>query len=390
MFSIGIFGRRNVGKSSLINALTEQNLAIVSDIPGTTTDPVKKSIELLGMGKSVIVDTAGFDDDTELGKQRVEKTKQALQQIDFSILLFSENQFGDYEKTWINDFQKNKIPFIIVHNKSDLSPLNPDLKSELESSYLTAVIDVSAVSRVNLQKVFDEITHRRGTKSCAPTIVSDLVSPNDVVVLVTPMDSEAPEGRLILPQVQTIRAILDENATAITCQLEQLQSALDALKRAPTLIITDSQVFSEVDKIVPKDCRLTSFSILLARMKGEYETYLKSTPHIAQLQDGDKILILESCTHQHTCEDIGRVKLPNLLRKRTGKDLHFDFISGLSSLPEDWETYAMVFQCGACMISEKQLRNRLKPFIDKGIPVTNYGMALAYLSGIFERATAIY
>ncbi|MCL2416369.1 MAG: [FeFe] hydrogenase H-cluster maturation GTPase HydF [Bacteroidales bacterium] len=395
MFTIGIFGRRNVGKSSLINALTEQNLAIVSDIAGTTTDPVKKSIELSHIGKSVIIDTAGFDDDSELGKQRIEKTKQVLQTIDFAILVFSENQFGSHENEWIENFQTFDVPFIIVHNKCDLEPVGANNYLPLHHT----VIDVSVKEKINLQAIFDEIvssfprkreSHSKGVAEQVRNdgLVADLISPNDIVILVTPIDSEAPVGRLILPQVQTIRAILDENAIAITCKTEQLQQTLNTLKTPPALVITDSQAFAEVEAIVPKDCNLTSFSILLARQKGDFSTYLKGTPHIGKLNDGDKILILESCTHQSTCENIARVKLPNLLKKQTGKTLQFDIISGLSPLPDDWETYAMVFQCGACMITQKQLHNRLKPFIDKGIPVSNFGMAFAYLNGIFERAVS--
>jgi len=388
MFTIGIFGRRNVGKSSLINALTEQNLAIVSDIAGTTTDPVKKSIELFDIGKSVIVDTAGFDDDSVLGKQRIEKTKQVLQNIDFAILVFSENQFENLEKEWVENFEKFDVPYILVHNKCDLG------KPEIAGA-----INISAKEKINLQAIFDEIrssfprrreSHSKGIAGQTRNdgLVADLVKPNDTVILVTPIDSEAPVGRLILPQVQTIRAILDENAVAITCKTEQLQQTLDTLKTPPALVITDSQAFSEVEKIVPKDCRLTSFSILLARQKGDFSAYLKGTPYIENLEDGDKILILESCTHQSSCEDIARVKLPNLLKKQTGKTLHFDIISGLSPIPNDWETYAMVFQCGACMITQKQLQNRLKPFIDREVPVSNFGMALAYLNGIFERVVS--
>jgi [FeFe] hydrogenase H-cluster maturation GTPase HydF len=260
----------------------------------------------------------------------------------------------------------------------------------LQSQYSTVVIDVSTIARINLQIIFDEIKNQK-SKIKKPFTVHRLpftIHPNDVVLLVTPIDSEAPVGRLILPQVQTIRAILDEHAIVVACKTEQLQQALDALKTPPLLVITDSQAFAEVEKIVPKNCRLTSFSILLAHQKGDFTAYLKGTPHISNLKDGDKILILESCTHQRSCDDIGRLKLPNLLRKRTGKALQFEFISGLSPLPNDWEAYAMVFQCGACMITKKQLHNRLKPFIDKGIPVTNYGMALAFLNGIFERAVS--
>jgi len=388
MFTIGIFGRRNVGKSSLINALTEQDLAIVSDIPGTTTDPVKKSIELFGIGKSVIIDTAGFDDDGGLGKQRIEKTKQILQTIDFAILVFSENQFGKLENEWLKNFEESDVPFILVHNKCDVV-----------HSTMDGVINVSAKEGTNLQAVFDEIqTHPRpcGTPPPAgdiPLLEGVLrssgggISQNNVVILVTPIDTEAPTNRLILPQVQTIRAILDENAIAITCKPEQLQQTLETLKTPPTLVITDSQAFAEVEKIVPKDCRLTSFSILLARQKGDFTAYLKGVPYIDTLKNGDKILILESCTHQSTCEDIARVKLPNLLKKHTKKELHFEIISGLSPIPNNIETYAMVFQCGACMITQKQLHNRLKPFIGKGIPTTNFGMAFAFLTGIFDRAT---
>lgn len=386
---IGIFGRRNNGKSSLINTLAGQDVAIVSDVAGTTTDPVKKSIEIPGVGASVLVDTAGIDDSGDLGTKRINKTKAALKTIDLAILVITSNQFGSFEEKLIADFKKFDVPFFLIHNKKDLSPINADLKSELIGKYKTEVVDFSAIQANNLDRVV-ELMQKLIPESAyrSKSLLGDLLSYGDVVLLVTPIDSEAPEGRMILPQVQAIRDILDNDAIAIVLKEGELDLYMRKMSPKPALVVTDSQVFQKVDASVPKDIPLTSFSIMLARHKGDFDNYVKGTPHLSKLNDGDKILILESCTHHVSCDDIGRVKIPKWLNDFSGKKLHYEVVAGLDDLPEDIHHYAMVIQCGGCMITPKQIANRLKPAIDAGVPVTNYGMAISYVHGIYERAVA--
>lgn len=386
---IGIFGRRNNGKSSLINALAAQDVAIVSDVAGTTTDPVKKSIEIPGIGAAVLVDTAGIDDSGELGKQRIAKTKSTLKIIDLAILVIASNKFGEFEEALIADFKRFDVPFFIIQNKMDLVPLNESLKSDLFRKYNTEIIDFSALHPHNLelvvelmQKLIPESAYRPGS------LLGDLLSYGDVVLLVTPIDIEAPEGRMILPQVQAIRDILDNDAIAVVLKERELDLYMRKMSPKPALVITDSQVFPKVDASVSKDIPLTSFSIMLARHKGDFENYVKGTPHLSKLNDGDKILILESCTHHVSCDDIGRIKIPRWLDNFSGKKLRYEVVAGLDDLPEDIQNYAMVIQCGGCMITRKQIANRLKPTIEAGVPVTNYGMAIAYVHGIYHRAIA--
>ena len=387
---IGIFGRRNSGKSSLINQLTGQDIAIVSDKPGTTTDPVSKSVEIFGIGPVILIDTAGIDDAGELGEKRIKKSLEVIKKVDCAILLISENLFTDFEQNLINQFNEFEIPYLIVHNKSDISSLNKDTIAEIRKYSSSDILDFSTVNDEKKEELISLIKETIPTTSYQkPSLLGDLVKPKDVVLLITPIDSEAPDGRMILPQNMAIRDVLDNDCITVVVKETEL---LDFLKLGirPVLAVTDSQAFEYVSKHIPEDIPLTSFSIVFARMKGDFEKYLEGTPHISQLNDGDRVLILESCTHQVSCDDIGRIKIPKLLQQFTGKQLHFDFVSGLSELTNQVENYSLVIQCGGCMVTRKQLLNRLKPYIEAGIPVTNYGMTLAYVNGIFERATASF
>ena len=383
---IGIYGRRNYGKSSLINKITKQDIAIVSDIAGTTTDIVRKAIEIFQIGPVVMIDTAGIDDTGELGKLRVQKTLESLDLIDFAILLIAYNTFDEIEKNLISEFKNRNVPFIIVHNKSDIEPLSPDLKNKLEQNYHVPVIDCSTKND-DLQSLIDLLKlYIPESAFKTPNVIGDIVNPGSIVLLITPIDSEAPEGRLILPQVQTIRDVLDNDSIAIVCKETEAEQVIKTISPEPSLVITDSQVFSFVNNIIPEHILLTSFSILLASKKGEFNYYVKGTPYIDELKDNDKILILESCTHEVTLDDdIGRVKIPRWLSEYTGKKLEFKIVSGLENI-KNINNYAMVIQCGGCVVTRKQLELRLRPAIDAGIPVSNYGMTIAYTKGIFKRA----
>ena len=367
---IGIYGRTNSGKSTLINKLTGQPIAIVSDQAGTTTVPVKKSIEIFGIGPVVLIDTAGIDDTSELGKQRMDKTYQTLKEIDCAILVIADNRFGDPEEQLIAQFNEYALPFIVVNNlfegivKSNVINLNI-LKEEPQP-----IIEA-------LKKAIPESAYKKSS------MLGGIVKPNDVVVLVTPIDDEAPEGRLILPQVMAIRNALDNDCICVVLKETNLQQYFDTMPY-PDLVVTDSQAFAMVSKIVPEEVRLTSFSILLARLRGDFENYLKGTPHLAELKDGDKILMLESCTHEISCGDIGRVKLPALIRKFTGKNIQFDYVAGLAPI-DNINQYAMAIQCGGCVATRKQLLNRTNLAVKAGIPISNYGMAIAFMTGIFDR-----
>ena len=386
---IGIFGRRNNGKSSLINALAGQELAIVSEVAGTTTDPVKKSMEIAGIGPVIIIDTAGIDDEGELGAKRVAKSREALKIIDLAILVITGNSFGEPEKGLVDEFEDKSVPFLIVHNKSDLTPIADKFRLELIKQYKVPVIDLSATLKPEVEQVIAAMRKLIPESAyTSPSMLGDLISYGDVVLLITPIDIEAPEGRMILPQVQAIRDILDHDGIAVVCKEREVDNFIRRMNPKPSLVVTDSQVFLKADASVPKEIPLTSFSILLARQRGDFQNYLKGTPHIANLKDGDKILILESCTHHVSCDDIGRVKIPRWLGNYTGKKLEYEVVAGLSKVPVDIHNYAMVIQCGGCMITRKQIINRLKPAVDAGIPVTNYGMAIAWVHGIYNRAVA--
>lgn len=384
---IGIYGRRNNGKSSLINRLAGQDIAIVSDFAGTTTDPVKKSFEITGFGPVILIDTAGIDDEGELGTKRIEKTLTSIKTVDLAILVITENTFGDFEKQLIKEFKKNTTPFFIVHNKSDIKPLSDNAKASIVSQTNATIIEFDTIKAENHEKLIRLIkTTIPESAYKTPSLVGDLLSYGDIVLLITPIDIEAPAGRMILPQVQAIRDILDNDAVAIVLKEREVDAFLRKTKITPALAITDSQIFTKADASIPKNIPLTSFSIILARFKGEFEHFLKGTPKISELKDGDRVLSLESCTHHVSCDDIGRVKIPRWISNFTGKKLEFDVVAGLDNLPRDIKEYALVVQCGGCVITRKQLINRLRPAIDAGIPVTNYGMAIAYIQGIYERA----
>jgi len=386
---IGIFGRRNNGKSSLINCLAGQEVAIVSGQAGTTTDPVRKTMEITGIGPVVMIDTAGIDDTGELGRKRVSRTREIIRNIDFGILVIAENRFDEVEDFIVGQLNKWEVPYLVVHNKSDLERVKPELEKTVSSRCGKVVFEFSALYPDHLDQLIDMI--RSGipeTAYLSRSLVGDIISQGELVLLITPIDNEAPEGRLILPQVQVIRDILDNDAIAIVAKERETDSLLKRLQPRPALAITDSQVFKKADASVPDEIPLTSFSIVLARYKGDFNSYLKGTPHLDRLENGNKILILESCTHQVTCDDIGRVKIPRWLSNFSGKELEYEVVAGLNNVPGRITDYSMVIQCGGCMITRKQLINRLRPAVEAGIPVTNYGMAIAYMHGIYERAVA--
>ncbi|MDR1459609.1 MAG: [FeFe] hydrogenase H-cluster maturation GTPase HydF [Bacteroidales bacterium] len=384
---VGIFGRGNTGKSSLINAIAQQDIAIVSDIAGTTTDPVKKRIEVLGIGPVVFVDTAGLDDAGLLGSKRIQKAQEVLRTIDVAIVLFSENTWGELEDNLMAQIADMDLPVLILHNKVDLAVLSDSLRREL-GRYDVPILEVSAESAYGIEELtnllLEIIPNSANTKK---TFIGDIISRGDMIVLVMPQDAEAPEGRLILPQVQLIRDILDHDAIAVGLQFGELSGFLE--KQSPNLVITDSQVFDSVARIVPSSIPLTSFSIILARSKGYFEHFLEGAFHLSILKDDDTVLILESCTHTVSCEDIGRYKIPDFVRVATGKRLCFEFVAGLSPIL-DPKKYAMAIQCGGCMVTDKQLQNRVQNLIDCHIPITNYGMVIAYANGILDRVTRIF
>ncbi|MCL2042250.1 MAG: [FeFe] hydrogenase H-cluster maturation GTPase HydF [Bacteroidales bacterium] len=383
---IGIFGRRNNGKSSIINALTGQETAIVSEQAGTTTDPVKKSLELPGVGASVLIDTAGIDDVGDLGKKRVEKSLKSLETIDAALLVIAENTFGTPEEELIASFKKHQIPFLILHNKSDLSPLSDQLSEMVKSKYDKEIIPFSAHasnSDILLQKLKDIIPE---TVYQRKSLLSGIINSGDVVLLIAPQDSEAPEGRLILPQVQVIRDILDNEAIAIVTKIAEAETFLKKMNPKPDLVITDSQVFHQVKQFVPAEMPLTGFSIVLASQHGTFYDYLQGTPTIAELQNDDNVLILESCTHHVTCDDIGRHKIPTWMQQFTGKKLNFDVVAGVETIPRPITDYALILQCGGCVLTKKQILGRVTPALGHRIPLSNYGMAIAFMQGIFDRA----
>lgn len=381
---IGIFGKRNNGKSSLINKLTGQDIAIVSDIPGTTTDPVKKSIEIFGIGPTVIIDTPGIDDIGELGKKRVQKTNETLKTIDLAIIVLNNYDLGEYETHLIEKLNSYETPYVLVNNKADLKL--DRFKTEI---YGEKIIPVSAQTGLGIDDLINEmILKMPSTAYISHSLLEGIISKGDQVLLITPIDSEAPEGRMILPQVQMLRDVLDNDGVAIFIKEDRITEYLEN-NIPPKLVITDSQVFNKISYLIPQEIPFTSFSIVLAHHKGDFENYLIGTPQIENLQDNDHILIMESCTHLTSCEDIGRYKIPRWLQEYTHKKLEFTVVPGLEDI-KDYSKYKLVIQCGGCMITRKQILNRLKPAIEHNIPVTNYGMLIAYMSGIFNRATAVF
>lgn len=386
---IGIYGRRNNGKSSLINCLAGQEIAIVSDHAGTTTDPVKKSFEITGFGPVIFVDTAGIDDSGELGQKRIDRTLQTLDTIDLALLVIAENSWGIYEDDLIKKFDDLDIPYLIIQSKSDIQSPSEEFKRLVTAKTGTTLFEFSSLDKRNYEELIALIKNTIPEHSYkTPTLLGDLISHGDIVILITPIDIEAPAGRLILPQMQAIRDILDNEAVAIVLKEREVDAFLRKTSIKPSLAITDSQVFVKADASIPHDIPLTSFSIMLARFKGDFDNYLKGTPKISSLKDGDRVLLLESCTHHVSCDDIGRTKIPRWITGFTGKKIEFDVIAGLDVLTRPITDYSLVIQCGGCMITRKQLHNRLQPAIKAGVPVTNYGMAIAYVQGIYERAIA--
>jgi [FeFe] hydrogenase H-cluster maturation GTPase HydF len=385
---IGIFGRRNTGKSSFINALVGQEIAIVSNQPGTTTDPVKKSIEIFGIGPAILIDTAGIDDIGELGTKRIEKSLEVLKIVDCAVLMVSENSFDEFEIKLIGSFAAYDIPFIIVHNKSDIHPIEPSTIEWIRKTTQAPVIDFSSLSPENLEKVIASLRETIPVSLFQKQpLLGDLIHHGDYVLLITPIDNEAPDGRMILPQVMAIRDVLDHDGINIVLKEDQVEAFFKSGAITPKLAVTDSQVFSKMKSIVPEHVPFTSFSILFARMRGDFNAYLEGTPTLDSLQDGDRILILESCTHQVNCDDIGRFKLPRWIQDHAGKRLEFDVVAGLDKVTRNMEDYKLVIQCGGCMVTRKQLMNRLKPAMHARVAVTNYGLAIAWVTGIFDRVT---
>ena len=387
---IGIFGRRNVGKSSLINLLLGQNFAIVSDQAGTTTDPVKKRMEIPDVGPVQLIDTAGVDDVGEVGQKRVEKSLKLVDEVDLALLVFTGNIFGKEEKDLLAQLKENEVPVVVVHNQSDITPLDCGVAGDLTNMYDCDVVEFSCrmqdpqEQKDAVEMLMAFIVKGLLVQGGEKTIMEGLVEPGDNFVLVCPIDSEAPAGRLILPQVMAIRDILDHGGIATVLQPEQLD---DYLKGGTPvkMVVTDSQAFKQVAAIVPESLPLTSFSVLMARAKGPFEEYVKGVEAIGKLKEGDNVLVLESCTHHTSCEDIGRVKIPMMLQKKAGCKLNFTFVSGLDELPP-LENFALALQCGGCMVTHRQLRNRIRRVVAAGVPVTNYGMCIAYVTGIFLRA----
>ena len=388
---IGIFGRRNAGKSSVINALTGQSLAIVSDVKGTTTDSVLKAMELLPLGPVVMIDTPGLDDEGELGALRIQKAYQVLNKTDIAVLVVDGTIGMTGEDCAILDRIKDKqIPYVVVMNKADLIEDRTfsaqNIPASLSSDH---VIWVSAADKTNIHELKELIAALAPTEDNKLRIVGDLIHPSDFVVLVVPIDKAAPKGRLILPQQQTIRDILEADATAIVVKEHELRETLDSLGKKPSLVITDSQVFAKVSADTPRDIPLTSFSILFARYKGNLKTVVNGARTLDTLEDGDTILISEGCTHHRQCDDIGTVKLPRWIQNHTGKHLNFEFTSG-TEFPLELGKYKLIVHCGGCTLNEREMKYRIKCAEDAGIPMTNYGTAIAYMQGILERSIEIF
>lgn len=378
---IGFFGCRNAGKSSLVNAVTNQEMAVVSPVKGTTTDPVTKAMELLPLGPVLIIDTPGIDDEGGLGAQRVKRTKQILNRIDCAVLVVdSVAGKTKADEELLSLFQGKRIPFLVAYNKSDLQM--PVLSKENE-------VAVSALEKAGIEELKERIAALGKENQKERMLVRDLVKAEDLVVLVTPIDSSAPKGRLILPQQQTIRDLLEADAIPVVTKENTLKTTLESLGKKPAMVITDSQAFAQVSKDTPLDIPLTSFSILMARYKGFLEGAVQGVAAIETLQDGDKVLICEGCTHHRQCEDIGTVKIPRWLRQHTGKELELVHTSG-KDFPEDLSPYRLVIHCGGCMLNEREVAYRQKCAADAGIPFTNYGIAIAYMTGILKRSIEIF
>lgn len=384
---IGFFGRRNAGKSSVLNAVTGQDLAVVSDVKGTTTDPVQKSMELLPLGPVVVIDTPGIDDEGELGALRVKKSYQVLNKSDAAVLVVDASLgLCEEDFAFIEHIQKKQIPYAVAFNKSDLAP-SASLAKDLQylKEHQIDFVSVSTADLSGIDTLKEKIATLAKTEDTKLRIVADLIHPSDFVVLVVPIDKAAPKGRLILPQQQTIRDILEADATAIVVKEYELRDTLAHLGKKPRLVITDSQVFAKVSADTPADIMLTSFSILFARYKGNLPALIKGVTVLEQIEDGDKILVSEGCTHHRQCDDIGSVKLPRWIRQYTGKEPEFVFSSG-TEFPADLSPYKMIVHCGGCMLNEREMKYRLACAKDQNIPMTNYGILIAYIQGILKRS----
>ena len=411
---IGFFGRRNAGKSSIVNKVTGQELAVVSDVKGTTTDPVSKAMELLPMGPVVIIDTPGIDDEGHLGELRVRKAKQVLNRVDVAVLVVDATVGKtSVDEELIRIFKEKEIPYLVVYNKADLlktkdgnqfsseNKLNQNTHTDTvkensvsqnqdhEIQNTEQSIYASAATGQNIYELKERIASLAVTDELKLRLVGDLLDPSDFAILVVPIDKAAPKGRLILPQQQTIRDVLEVGAAAIVIKEDELSNTLETLGKKPKLVITDSQVFAKVSKETPEDIWLTSFSILFARFKGNLKAAAAGAAAIDRLKDGDKILISEGCTHHRQCDDIGTVKLPRWIRNYTGKDLEFEYSSG-REFPEDVTKYSLIVHCGGCMLNEREMRYRQKCALDQEIPITNYGIAIAYMQGILKRCVEMF
>ncbi len=382
---IGIFGKRNSGKSTLINALTGQNTALVSEVAGTTTDPVYKTIEIYGVGPCVLIDTAGFDDTGYLGQMRVEKTRIAMEKTDIALIVCCDEDI-DQELEWMNAFQARNTPVIAIINKIDQMRTTDTIRNRLYEICKEEPIKISAITKTGIEKIREEIIRKLPADYDARSIIGELAAENDRVLLVMPQDIQAPKGRLILPQVQTLRELLDKKCVVLSCTADRLDQALASLVTPPKLIITDSQIFSMVYEKKPAESLLTSFSILFAAYKGDIDYFVKSAAVIGRLTENSKVLIAEACTHVPLKEDIGREKLPRMLRKKIGGGLTIDNVSG-NDFPEDLSGYDLVIQCGACMFNRKYVMNRVAKVKAQNLPMTNYGVAIAFLSGILDKIT---
>ena len=379
---IGFFGKTNAGKSSLINAITGQEVSLVSEVKGTTTDPVKKAMEMLPLGPVTFIDTPGLDDDSQLGQMRQKRTLEILKQIHMAVIVVdATTEITEVEEILVEKLKQERIPYLYVYNKKDLLQ---DVKKAEEKDRTETIVYVSTRTKENIEVLKEKIASMKVEKE-EKKLVADLLEPEDHVLLVIPIDKAAPKGRLILPQQQTIRDILDAGCTLSICQVENVKSTLNMLEKTPKLVITDSQVFGTVKDLVPKEIKLTSFSILFARYKGDLDGNVKGAYVIEDLKDGDKVLISEGCTHHRQCGDIGTQKLPNWILKHTGKKVQFEFTSG-GTFPEDLSNYKLIIHCGACMLNEKQMQDRIRMAKNQGIPMTNYGIAIAYLNGILGRS----
>lgn len=382
---IGIFGRRNAGKSALLNMLTRQEVSIVSEIAGTTTDPVEKPMEMLPLGPVLFIDTAGVDDEGALGELRVEKTRQVFDRTDLALLVCDGGRWESFEEQLLGEFRKRKVPVIVIFNKADLSKPDAALLQRLEGERIPWVI-TAAIRQEGLEAVRDALIRTAPEEFInSPPLIADLIEPNDFVVLVIPIDKEAPKGRLIQPQVFTLREVLDRGALAVVARDTELEQTFQKIRQKPALVVTDSQAFQHVAKVTPRDVRMTSFSILMARQKGDLNEFVRGAVAIESLQPGDHVLVAEACSHHPIADDIGRVKIPRWLQQRVGGTLDFTTVQG-HDFPEDLSQFRLVIHCGACMWNRREVLTRIERCRQVGVPISNYGVTIAYTLGILDRA----